>query len=90
MTERADVLVVGGGVIGVCTAWALAERGVRAIRRAAHEFLPGLPETGLVVATGHGMKGISQGPVTGELVAQLLTGETPELDLAPFSPDRFR
>lgn len=45
---------------------------------------------GLVVATGHGMKGISQGPVTGELVAQLLNGEPTELDLAPFSPDRFK
>jgi glycine/D-amino acid oxidase-like deaminating enzyme len=28
MTERADVLVVGGGVIGSGIAWALAERGV--------------------------------------------------------------
>ena len=45
---------------------------------------------GLVVATGHGMSGISQGPVTGELVAQMLTGETPDLELAPFSPDRFK
>ena len=44
---------------------------------------------GLVVATGHGMTGISQGPITGELTAQLLMGETPEFDLAPFSPDRF-
>jgi D-amino-acid dehydrogenase len=45
--------------------------------------------SGLVLATGHGMAGISQGPMTGELVAQLLTGEQPALDLEPFSPDRF-
>jgi D-amino-acid dehydrogenase len=44
---------------------------------------------GLILATGHGMSGISQGPITGELIAQLALGETPELDLAPFSPDRF-
>ena len=46
-----------------------------------------LPE--LVIASGHGMSGISQGPITGQLVAELVTGETPSLDLAPFSPDRF-
>ena len=28
MTRNCDVLVVGGGVIGVCTAHALQERGV--------------------------------------------------------------
>jgi len=31
MTERADVLVVGGGIIGSGIAWALAERGVRGV-----------------------------------------------------------
>jgi len=46
--------------------------------------------SGLILATGHGMSGISQGPISGELVAQLASGETPEIDLAPFSPDRFR
>ena len=45
--------------------------------------------SGLILATGHGMSGISQGPITGELIAQLANGETPEIDLAPFSPDRF-
>ncbi len=44
---------------------------------------------GVVIATGHGMSGMSQGPITGLLVAQLIAGETPALDLAPFSPDRF-
>ena len=44
---------------------------------------------GLILATGHGMSGISQGPMTGELVAQLATGENPSIDVAPFSPDRF-
>ena len=45
--------------------------------------------SGLILATGHGMSGISQGPISGELIAQLACGETPEIDLAPFSPDRF-
>jgi D-amino-acid dehydrogenase len=45
---------------------------------------------GLVVATGHAMKGVSLAPVTGLLVAELVTGVTPSHDLRPFSPDRFR
>ncbi len=31
MTERADVLIVGGGIIGTSVAWALARSGVRGI-----------------------------------------------------------
>jgi D-amino-acid dehydrogenase len=45
--------------------------------------------SGLILATGHGMSGISQGPISGELIAQLVSGETPGIALAPFSPDRF-
>jgi D-amino-acid dehydrogenase len=48
----------------------------------------GLP--GLVLATGHAMKGVSLAPVTGRLVAELVAGETPSLDTRPFRPDRFR
>src|SRR5207247_5985129 len=44
----------------------------------------------LVLATGHAMKGLSLAPVTGRLVAELVTGDPPSHDLAPFSPDRFR
>ena len=43
----------------------------------------------LVIATGHGMSGISQGVVSGKLVAELVCGERPSLDVAAFSPDRF-
>ncbi len=45
---------------------------------------------GLVLATGHAMKGVSLAPVTGQLVAELVARETPSHDLAPFRPDRFR
>jgi D-amino-acid dehydrogenase len=44
---------------------------------------------GIVVATGHAMKGVALAPVTGRLVAQLIAGEAPDHDLAPFRPDRF-
>jgi D-amino-acid dehydrogenase len=43
-----------------------------------------------VFATGHGMKGLHLAPATGTLVADLVTGQDPMHDLAPFSPDRFR
>lgn len=43
----------------------------------------------VVLATGHAMIGVSLGPVTGVLVAQLATGERPMLDLTPLRPERF-
>jgi glycine/D-amino acid oxidase-like deaminating enzyme len=33
--------------------------------------------------------GMSLGPGTGELIAQVLAGETPQIDLALLSPDRY-
>jgi D-amino-acid dehydrogenase len=44
----------------------------------------------VVFATGHGMKGLHLAPETGRVVAELVAGERPSRDLAPFSPDRFR
>ena len=43
----------------------------------------------LVLAAGHAMIGMSLGPVTGHLVAALVTGERPALDLSALDPDRF-
>ena len=43
----------------------------------------------LSVATGHSMMGITLGPVTGKLIAQIISGEKPLLDLALLSPDRY-
>ncbi len=43
----------------------------------------------LVVATGHAMLGLSMGPVTGKLVAEIVEEERPSLDLAPFQVERF-
>ncbi|MBO9640104.1 MAG: FAD-dependent oxidoreductase [Siphonobacter aquaeclarae] len=53
-------------------------------------YIGGLPEwENVVLATGHGMMGLSLGPATGELVAQLLTSGLQAVDPAPFRPDRF-
>jgi D-amino-acid dehydrogenase len=43
----------------------------------------------LTVATGHAMMGISLGPITGQLVGEVLRGEKPSIDLRHLSPDRF-
>jgi D-amino-acid dehydrogenase len=44
---------------------------------------------GLWLAFGHQHLGFTLGPVTGRLLAELMTGETPVVDPAPFSPGRF-
>lgn len=43
----------------------------------------------LSIATGHAMMGLSLGPITGKLMAQALSGELPEIDLALLAPDRY-
>ena len=45
--------------------------------------------TNLSLATGHGMMGLSLGPVTGKLIAEILSGEKPKTDIAMLSPDRY-
>ena len=40
-------------------------------------------------AFGHGHTGLTGGPTTGRLVADLVAGRTPSIDLAPFAADRF-
>ena len=43
----------------------------------------------LVHACGHEGAGIGLSAATGHLIAQVLTGTTPDVDLTPFRPDRF-
>jgi D-amino-acid dehydrogenase len=66
----------------------------RGIRPCTPDGLPILGRSerleNVVFATGHAMKGLHLAPETGRVIAQVLLGETPTRDLAPFSPDRFR
>ena len=41
------------------------------------------------IAAGNGMIGLSTAPATGQIAAQLITGQTPTIDPAPFSLSRF-
>jgi len=45
--------------------------------------------TNLTAATGHAMMGVSLGPITGQIVAALLSNEQPVLDINMLSPDRY-
>jgi D-amino-acid dehydrogenase len=50
--------------------------------------LPGRED--VICAFGHGHLGLTQSTATAELVADLLTGKPPAIDLAPFLPARFQ
>jgi len=95
INRRRAEAVRAGGIRGLR---GLAERRVvdvwAGLRPCAPDGLPiiGRPTAtpGLVVATGHAMKGLSLAPVTGRLVAQLVAGAPLDHDLASLRPDRFR
>jgi D-amino-acid dehydrogenase len=88
--SRVDTIRRGGdrwfrGLVGrpVLETWA-------GLRPCLPDGLPAIGRLGrAIVATGHAMKGVSLAPITGRLVAQLVSGEEPEVDLAPYDPARF-
>jgi glycine/D-amino acid oxidase-like deaminating enzyme len=87
MIEQAFALMPGLRALALEAAWA-------GLRPWLPDHLPAIGPSGAVaglwLATGHEGAGVALGPVTGRLVAQLYAGETPVVDPAPFSPDRFR
>jgi D-amino-acid dehydrogenase len=44
----------------------------------------------VIVAAGHNMLGLSMATATGKLVAEMLTGNSPHIDPAPYTLQRFR
>jgi D-amino-acid dehydrogenase len=49
---------------------------------------PSAPQ--VIYAFGHHHLGMTLGPLTGRIVAQLVRGEKPDFDLSPYAIDRFR
>lgn len=47
------------------------------------------PSPHILYAFGHGHLGLTQSAATGKLIAELIVGGAPSLDLTPFSPQRF-
>ncbi len=65
----------------------------RGLRPCSPDGLPYVGRTrkfeNVSLATGHSMMGMSLGPVTGRLMAEILAGEKPATDIALLSPDRY-
>jgi D-amino-acid dehydrogenase len=47
------------------------------------------PYTGLFIATGHAMMGLTLGPVTGSLIAECVLDGSPSIDITALCPGRF-
>ncbi|MEP0521576.1 MAG: FAD-binding oxidoreductase [Hyphomicrobiales bacterium] len=71
----------------------LEDRPWMGIRPCMPDMLPVIGQTptekNLWCAFGHGHQGLTLGPITGQLIAEMITGENPAIDMAPFSPARF-
>ena len=62
----------------------------RGLRPCTPDGLPVIGESrGVVFATGHGMLGVTLGPLTGRLVASLVRGDASHPALPRLSPERF-
>jgi D-amino-acid dehydrogenase len=66
----------------------------RGLRPCSPDGLPYLGRTArfsnLSIATGHAMMGLSLGPITGKLMAEILSGEKPSIAIDALNPDRYR
>ncbi len=51
---------------------------------------PAASYRGLWMNFGHGHQGVTLGPATGRLLAELMSGETPSIDASPYDPRRFQ
>ncbi len=47
-------------------------------------------QRGLYLALGHGHFGMTGGPPSGKIVSQLILGQAPEIDVAPYAAERFQ
>jgi D-amino-acid dehydrogenase len=65
----------------------------RGLRPCSPDGLPYVGRTAkfsnLTIATGHAMLGLSLGPITGKLMAEILSGEKPSIAIDALSPDRY-
>lgn len=63
--------------------------GLRPLSTDGLPFLGPVPSvTGLFLATGHGPTGLTLGPLSGKVVAELALGQTPSVDVSAFSVER--
>lgn len=66
------------------------EQGLRPVSPDGMPYIGTHPRNkNIIVATGHAMLGMSLGPITGELVTQLVDEQETSLPLVQLNPDRF-
>ena len=64
----------------------------RALSEAGHDVTPVVTDVTKaedLQSLARATLGVSLSPVTGKVIAQTITGEQPDVDLQPFSPDRY-
>ena len=86
MTKMAHTLspeLMGGDIEEEWCGW----RPMSVDERPIIDFAPRLEN--VIVATGHGVLGLSMAMGTGKLVAELLGGEETHIDAGPYSLSRF-
>jgi glycine oxidase len=94
-TTREGVNRVRAAAEEICPALALSERTISwaGLRPVTPDMLPILgadPERpSLIYACGHSRNGVLMAPLTGDLIADLVTGAPLSHDLSQFRPDRF-
>lgn len=84
LADRAAAMMPGVAKLPLVMTWA-------GLRPATPDRLPYLGRAsmeGLIIATGHFRNGILLAPVTAEIVADLVAGRPPSIDLSPFDPAR--
>lgn len=86
IARRAAALVPALSGLAVTSAWS----GVRPTSPDGHPLIGWVPGVeGLFVAGGHGGQGVTLGGGSARLAAQMILGEPPFEDPAPFDPARF-
>jgi glycine oxidase len=87
ITSAVAAMVPGLRGVAFREAWA-------GLRPASDDQMPVLGESpsvpGVFYAAGHFRSGILLSALTGEVIADLVTGRKPSIDLTPFTPARFR
>jgi glycine oxidase len=84
LAARGARLMPDLGKLPMVTSWA----GLRPATPDRLPYIGKAPVEGLLIATGHYRNGILLAPITAEIVADLLAGQPPPIDLAPFDPLR--
>ncbi|MGQ7263053.1 NAD(P)/FAD-dependent oxidoreductase [Vreelandella sp. V005] len=93
----ADVNQLGAAEKVARSVFPLGERRDEAPWKGARPCLPDMKPVigpaprhpGLWLAFGHGHQGFTLGPATGQLMAEMMEGESTTIDMAPFRADRF-